>query len=49
MRNVDPGALLTVPVQPPLPGTVTFTNPRDLAITLADRRAFGLTFVYNLR
>jgi hypothetical protein len=49
MRTVDPGVFLVVPVQPPLPGTVSATNPRDFAVTLADRRMFGLTLMYRFR
>ncbi len=49
-RNVDPGVFITVPVQPPLPGTVTVrTNPRDFAIALADQRMFGLTFSLSIQ
>jgi len=47
MRTVDPALFLMVPVQPPLPGTVTFTNARDFAVTLADRRMFGVTLNYR--
>ena len=49
MRTVNPGVCLVVPVQPPLPGTVSATNPRDFAVTLADRRMFGLTLMYRFR
>ena len=49
MRNVDPATLISVPVQPPLPGTTSLTNPRDFAVTLADRRAYGLTVTYSFR
>lgn len=49
LRYVDPGIFLTVPVQPPLPGTVTLTNPRDFVLTPADRRMFGVTVSYSFR
>ena len=49
LRYVDPGVFLVVPVQPPLPGTVSATNPRDFALTLADRRMFGMTVIYSFR
>jgi outer membrane receptor protein involved in Fe transport len=49
MRTVDPALFVVVPVQPPLPGTVTATNARDFAVTLPDRRMFGLTLNYSFR
>lgn len=48
-RATYPAIFLVVPVQPPLPGTVSATNPRDFAVSLADRRMFGLTLVYRFR
>lgn len=47
MRTVDPALFIVVPVQPPLPGTVSATNARDFAVTLPDRRMFGLTLSYR--
>lgn len=47
MRTVDPALFIVVPVQPPLPGTVSATNARDFAVTLPDRRMFGLTLTYR--
>lgn len=46
-RHVDPGTFISVPVQPPLPGTATLTNPRDFLVTLPERRMFGLTLAYR--
>ncbi|MGD9598322.1 MAG: TonB-dependent receptor [Steroidobacteraceae bacterium] len=49
MRTVDPALFVVVPVQPPLPGTVSATNARDFAVTLPDRRMYGLTLTYRFR
>ncbi|MBV6424061.1 MAG: Vitamin B12 transporter BtuB [Steroidobacteraceae bacterium] len=49
MRTVDPALFIIVPVQPPLPGTVSATNARDFAVTLPDRRMYGLTLTYRFR
>lgn len=47
IRTVDPTIFLPVPVQPPLPGTVSFTNARDFGVTLPVRRMYGLTLSYR--
>lgn len=47
IRTVDPTIFLVVPVQPPLPGTVTATNARDFGVTLPLRRMYGLTLSYK--
>lgn len=48
-RTVDPALFLVVPVQPPLPGTVSATNARDFAVVLPDRRMYGVTLTYRFR
>lgn len=47
IRTVDPAAFLIVPVQPPLPGTVTATNARDFGVTLPLKRMYGVTVSYK--
>ena len=47
IRTVDPAIFLTVPVQPPLPGTLTATNARDFGVTLPLKRMYGLTVSYK--
>jgi outer membrane receptor protein involved in Fe transport len=47
LRTVDPTIFLTVPVQPPLPGTLTATNARDFAVTLPLKRMYGITVGYK--
>jgi iron complex outermembrane recepter protein len=47
IRTVDPAIFLTVPVQPPLPGTLTATNARDFGVTLPLKRMYGITLSYK--
>jgi outer membrane receptor protein involved in Fe transport len=47
IRTVDPDIFLVVPVQPPLPGTLTATNARDFGVTLPLKRTYGITLGYR--
>lgn len=47
LRYIEPEQFIVVPVQPPLPGTVTVTNPIDMVITLPPKRKYGLTATYR--
>lgn len=47
IRTVDPTIFLVVPVQPPLPGSVTATNARDFGVTLPLKRMYGVTLSYR--
>jgi len=46
-RSVNPLIPLVVPQTPGLPGTVTRTTARNFAVSLADRRQFGMTLTYR--
>lgn len=47
IRTVDPDIFVVVPVQPPLPGSVTATNARDFGVTLPFKRTYGVTVSYK--
>jgi len=47
LRYIEPGEFIAVPVQPPLPGTITVTNPIDMVITLPPKRRYGITATYR--
>lgn len=46
LRVQDPTVLITVPAQPPLPGTQRI-QPRDFILTPPNKRQVGLTISYN--